>query len=330
MKLTFALSALVLATSVVSGFAQDGGPRLRPIVTVDGDTVRLGDVIEGAGKHADLPVFGAPQPGQSGQISASRVATAARDHGLSNVDTRGLSSVVVRREGRRVGAEELTRALQAELVARNQLPKDIEIELNAGQFEAVVESSASGAIEIRSLQYAASGRIEATWVVAGSRAMELNPAKVVGSVSDIMKVAVLNRAVLRGDVVQAGDISFERRRRSDISDALSDPQRIVGYAAKRALPRGLMLRDQDLQRAELVERNSTVNMTFEQPGIQLSMRGRAMQAGTLGDTIQVQNINSKKIVEAVVKGPGLVTVTGVVIQNRTTASATPNQSQRSE
>jgi flagellar basal body P-ring formation protein FlgA len=264
MKLSLVLSGLLLASTVVSGLAQDGAPRLRPIVTVDGDTVRLGDVIEGAGRHADLPVFAAPQPGQSGQISASRVAAAARDHGLSSVDTRGLSSVVVRRDGRRIGADELTQALQSELVSRHQLPKDIEIELNAGQFEAVVEGSATGQIEIRSLNYAASGRIEATWVVAGSRAMELNPAKVVGSVSDIVKVAVLNRAVLRGDVVQANDVTFERRRRSDINDAVTDVQRIVGHAAKRALPRGLVLRDQDLQRAELVERNSTVNMTFEQ------------------------------------------------------------------
>jgi hypothetical protein len=51
--------------------------RLRPIVQVEADAVRLGDLIDGAGMASDIAVFGAPQPGQSGQISTSRILSAA-------------------------------------------------------------------------------------------------------------------------------------------------------------------------------------------------------------------------------------------------------------
>jgi flagellar basal body P-ring formation protein FlgA len=60
-------------------------------------------------------------------------------------------------------------------------------------------------------------------------------------------------------------------------------------------------------------------MTFEQPGMQLSMRGKALAGGAVGDTIQVQNISSKKTVEAVITGPNRAAVTGAVLtQQKTT------------
>jgi flagellar basal body P-ring formation protein FlgA len=312
--------AALLLLTLVSARAQTAAvPRLKPIVTVEGDTVRLGDLIDGVGGTADIALFGAPQPGASGMISTSRIVSAAREHGLTGIETSGLSSVAVRRLGRRISAEEISRAITRALIDQQQLGLDAEVELNSGQMEVTVESSATEPVLVRQLSYnGSSGRFEATFVVPGSRAMELNPGKVIGNLSDVMRVPVLARPILKGDVVNASDVVMERRRRSDMgADVYLDQSKIVGNAARRALPRGSLLREVDIQRPEIVEKNASVTITFEQPGLQLAMRGKALTGGAMGDVIQVQNLNSKKTVEATITGQNRAAVTGTVLPQKT-------------
>jgi flagella basal body P-ring formation protein FlgA len=305
----------VLAASAAR--SQTAPVRLKPIVTVEADVVRLSDLIDGA--SADIAVFGAPAPGGTGQISTARIVAAAREHGVNGVETSGLTTITVRRAGRRVTADEISQAVTAALIAEHQLNADAEVELNAGQLEATVESSATQPLVIRNLSYnGASGRFEATYVVPGSRALELNPGRIVGSIADIRRVPVLTRPILKGDVVSAADIVLERRRRSDLSgDVFVDPAKIVGNAARRPLPRGTLLREADLQRPEVVEKNAGVTMTYDGPGLQLTMRGKALAGGAVGDIIQVQNVTSKRTVEAAVTGPNRVAVTGTVLPQKT-------------
>jgi flagellar basal body P-ring formation protein FlgA len=313
------LSVSILVFSVVNAMAQTA-PRLRAVATVEADVVKLGDLIEGVGAAGDTVVFGAPQPGQSGVISAARILMAARDHGIGNVDPAGLTSIAVRRAARRLTADDISRAIAGALARQHQTPEDAELDLAVGGAEVAIEASATGAPEVRSLSYnGGSGRFEATLVVPGSRQLEIAPLRVVGNIADVVRVPVLTRAVLKGDVVTANDIILERRRRSELGpDIATDLSKLAGNAARRSLPRGTLLREADVQRPELVERNAAVVMAFEQPGIQLSMRGRALAAGAMGDVIQVQNINSRRIVEARIVGPGKVVATGVVLPEKPT------------
>jgi flagellar basal body P-ring formation protein FlgA len=73
-----------------------------------------------------------------------------------------------------------------------------------------------------------------------------------------------------------------------------------------------------VQRPEAVERNALILMTYEQPGLNLSMRGKALAAGAVGDVIQVVNLNSKRTVEAVITGPNRAAVTGAVLSQQKT------------
>ena len=60
-------------------------------------------------------------------------------------------------------------------------------------------------------------------------------------------------------------------------------------------------------------------LTSHMPGITLTTRGKALAAGAEGDTIDVLNPHSKRVLQATVRGPGTV----VVGRGRTvTAAAT--------
>ena len=67
---------------------------------------------------------------------------------------------------------------------------------------------------------------------------------------------------------------------------------------------------------EIVQRNDTVTIVYQAPGIVLTLRGQAQEAGALGDTISVLNVESKRIVQGVISAPGRVTVGAVANARR--------------
>ena len=197
--------AFIFGVTLVSVRAQTPlAPRLKAIAVVESDSVRLSDLVEGMDTRGNMALFGAPQPGQAGAISTSRILAAARDHGIAGIETGGLSSVVVRRAGRRISPEDIAAALKQVLVRDHQVVTDAELELTSGQMEATVEASSSEAVVVRSMSFnGSSGRFEATFSVPGNRTLELQPARITGTVADVARVPVLTRAILKGDVVAA-------------------------------------------------------------------------------------------------------------------------------
>ena len=79
-------------------------------------------------------------------------------------------------------------------------------------------------------------------------------------------------------------------------------------ALRRAVRAGLPLRAADLAKPELVQKNDTVMLHYEVPGIVLAMRGKALESGAEGDMVSVLNVNSKRTIQGMVTGPGRVTI----------------------
>jgi flagella basal body P-ring formation protein FlgA len=83
---------------------------------------------------------------------------------------------------------------------------------------------------------------------------------------------------------------------------------VQGFAARANLRPGQPLRNADLMKPELVQRNETVTLYYRVPGITLTVRGKAAEGGAEGDVISVLNEQSKRTVQGVVIGPGRVII----------------------
>ena len=128
--------------------------------------------------------------------------------------------------------------------------------------------------------------------------------------TETVEAAVPTRALARGEVRQsrrrrdrAPPEGRVRRRRLDHS-----PRRRPGSPRAARCAPGQALRQTDLVKPELVARNEIVTITYEVPGILLTMRGQALEAGAQGDLINVLNVQSKRTIQATVTGPGRVSV----------------------
>ena len=130
------------------------------------------------------------------------------------------------------------------------------------------------------------------------------------AVADQVAADLGARAPLDQHVGALDDLAaLERRPRDEIGrDLVGKAEQAVGLAARAPMQPGRPLRVADLMKPELVQRNETVTLVYEVPGITLTVRGKAAERGAEGDVISVLNEQSKRTVQGVVVGPGRVII----------------------
>lgn len=120
-------------------------------------------------------------------------------------------------------------------------------------------------------------------------------------------VLTWTRNIAAGEVIQPSDLIWAKAAAAP-ADAPSDPDRMVGQAARRALRAGAAVAGSDVSALQVIRQGDGVTLTYDNDGVSLSLQAKALSGGAVGDTINVQNVTSKKIVQAVVSGPGQAAV----------------------
>ena len=311
------VAALMLGAFAVSAGAEPAGqpgggrPTLKPEAIINGEIVRIGDLVDHAGIVASVPIFRAPDLGYTGTVSADAVLEAVRSHALIGVDTAGINDIVVTRASRTIPAKDVETLVAQTLSARFDLgpSKDIVVNFAHDMHSIHVEPSARGEPRITHIDFDShSGRFDATleFPMGGGKRSVL---RLSGRATPTVQVAILTRAVDRGTILKEADVMMERRPRAEVGrDIVSKHEDAVGYAARAGLQPGRPLRTADLMKPDLVQRNESVTLVYEVPGIVLTIRGKAADGGAEGDVISVLNEQSKRMVQGVIIGPGRVAV----------------------
>ena len=323
--LALVISAFLLAVSITPAAAQ---ARLKAQATVAGEIVRIGDLIENAGAAANTPIFRAPDLGQTGAVPSQAVLDAVRPYGLITVDTRGISEVAVVRMTRTIAIDEIESRIVQALTARYRLGRveDLKLSFDRELRAIQIETSTSGDLSLARFSYEPSSRrFDVTFELGSGRAWRYT-----GTAVETVEAAVPSRALARGELIKASDVAIERRPRAEFANEPPAPvTEILGRAARRALRAGQPLRNTDLMKPELVQRGEMVTLHYEVPGVVITMRGKALESGSEGDTVNVLNEQSKRTLQGTVTSAGHVTMTArtptVVAQAEPTAAEAANQ-----
>src|SRR6202048_3682259 len=120
------LATALLAAIPAAAFAQVrddviAAPVLRASVTVAGDVVRIGDVIDNAGTSAQIAIYRAPDLGTTGTLPTAQVLSALRAHQVIGVDTRELKEIQVTRLARTLASRDIELAVARALEHRSGL-----------------------------------------------------------------------------------------------------------------------------------------------------------------------------------------------------------------
>src|SRR5438046_7437141 len=123
---TFLIAIALLAASTAAAVAQTrddliAAPALRASVTVTGDLVRIGDVIDNAGSAAQIAIYRAPDLGTTGSLPVAQVLNTLRAHQVIGVDTRELKEISVTRLARTLEGKDIELQIGRALERRNGL-----------------------------------------------------------------------------------------------------------------------------------------------------------------------------------------------------------------
>jgi flagellar basal body P-ring formation protein FlgA len=305
--------ALGLALAAASPLAAAGQtPTLRASVTVTGDVVHIGDLIENAGAVADVPIFRAPDLGETGSVPVVRVLEALRGHHLIGLDTRGLAEIAVTRSARAITAKDIEARILAALAGKYGLPEagNLAVIFDNEARTLRVEPTATSELAVARLSFdPRTSRFDVSFELPDSAVARRLPLHFTGSVSETFATVVPAHDIAQGQVLNAADLTIERRPKAELGPAVvTGIEQAQGLAAKHALRAGQLIRQNEVMKPELISRNENVSIVYEIPGIVLTMSGKALDPGALGDSISVLNAQSKRTIQATVIGPGRVSV----------------------
>lgn len=297
------------AAAQVAGAPLTPKATLRSAVTVDSTLVRIGDLVDNAGAVADIPIFRSPDLGETGSVPVKAVLDAIRPHHLIGVAANGLAAISVTRAAHAITRQEIESEIAAAVAHDRGIadPSTLQLQFDGEVGTVYVEPSLHDSLRIVRLFVDRRGRFDITLDAPGSEAVR--PMRLTGQAFETILVPVVLRALAMGDIVKTSDIAWERRAKSGLAaDAAVNRDQIEGMAARRPLRVGDVVRVSDMSRPALVQRDHIVTLTYQVPGILLTMRAKALENGSLGDVVNVLNTQSNRTLQATVTGVGQVTI----------------------
>jgi flagellar basal body P-ring formation protein FlgA len=291
---------------------------VQPETIAKQDKLTLGDIADIRAPDEDtffllrgINLGYSPEVGMVRQISREKISVALAAAGFSadSVELKSQSLVSVRRESQLVDLKLLrTEAEKAALLAlqarganaqlvKLELPKKVEVrtgtlELRASTlhvrntfapFSIAVEILVDGKVA-RRLQVPA--QVEAT-------------AKVVVAATDLAEKTRVRTENYRLEIV---------RLDRDINSYIFDPEQLRGVTLNRAIASGQPITTGSFVPDIVVKRGDVVRIVGDSGRLKISLTGEARASGHVGDRIQVKNLQSGTLLQAIVVDEGIVTV----------------------
>ena len=204
-----------------------------------------------------------------------------------------------------IGEQEIGRRI-ADLITQRNGGQRVEIDFHGYDNQLEVPAGNPAVLQVVAFSFdPRSGRFIADITAPG----RTETARVTGRATPVESIPVLKNRVAPGDTISRSDIEWVQVPAGRYGGGYVDKvNELVGQSPRRPLRIGEPVRSADLGRPEVVSRNGLVTMVAQVPGMVLTTTGRALDAGGVGDVIQVMNLQSKKKVQATITGPDQVEV----------------------
>lgn len=271
-------------------------------VVVETEDVSLADLVDKAPEEWEEVALGkAPGPGRERTLRRAWVLSRARIVDAQN----SLSlpeEVVLARPGRQLTSHEVKRAVQDALNTRLDSTEGMHVDsvglpgfVPLGKLNFDVHLP-DGPLPSRSTIYVD--------VFSKDKKVGMAWAKV--DTFESSRVVVLTTNLKKGDEILPDHLELAEGKVS--GDALDDLSQAVGMRLVRSLRAGTALKRRDVETAPSVERGEAVKLVARVGAITASTMGKALEAGSIGQTIRVANMDSGEILSGVLGAGKIVNV----------------------
>jgi flagella basal body P-ring formation protein FlgA len=305
---------LVAAPSAALAQENEGviaAPVLRAQVTVEGDIVRIGDMVENAGTASQIAIYRSPDLGTTGTLPTAQVINTLQAHQVIGVVTGDIKSVAVTRLARTLEGKEIESQVAHALEHRSGLgdAANLNLTFDRDVQDVRLEAWNNGSLQPAYVRYEPrSGRFDVSFEIPNDTNNSRTKLRFTGIAVEMLEAAILTRNVERGDVLKASDVVTERRPKAEVGNDAAPRGHAVGMQMRKGLRAGQALRAADLGKPDLVQKDDNVTLIYEAAGIYLTSRGKAVDNGTEGDTVTVLNLQSKRTITGTVVGRDQVAI----------------------
>lgn len=297
----FLLSSLAMSQSAAGTFSG---------LVTESDEVKLGDLFDDAGKHADIVVGSSPPPGKQTAYRATYLASLARKYGFNTDFLAGRKFLLVSRASSIVPRHRIEEVL-IQAVLDSGMTDRFDIEFSGRKSDLHVELGSENNVEISITDFQLQkneGRFYAT-LSAPAGTSKAQQVTIFGRIKRLKTVPVLARALAKGSIISEFDIDWiEVPANSLRRNAILDENQIIGAQTKSNLSAGNPITARNLRIPLIVAKGKLVNLSLRYNGLSLSLTGRALADGSMGSIIPIMNLQSKRTIHAEVIGKDAVRV----------------------
>lgn len=303
----FIFSISVGMVVLLAGTKQALAATLRAESIISGDYIKLGDIFNGT-KNAEYILGPAPAPGKDMVLNARTLYKIAAALDVDWSPSSSTEQIVLKREASVIPEVEIGTVLESELKKAGVEDK-FTLHFMNPPGDIVLPANAATTMEVTAFNFDAQKDSFNAVIVAPSAENPLKRVSVSGRIDRLVAVPVLKNSLKNGDIIGAMDIDFIDIPNNRIANGtILDEKDLVNMTPRRVLHGGKPVIINELEHPKMVDRGDAITLIFANGPMMLTVKGKSMQAGALGDTVRVSNTDSNKNLQGVVTAHREVTI----------------------
>ncbi|MDZ8117298.1 flagellar basal body P-ring formation chaperone FlgA [Pontiella agarivorans] len=282
---------------------------LKSSVEVNGKDVLLGDLVVDSKlipkDWAARRVMAAPPAGEATYYSLTAVAQGlARYEDMTRVTLSGEPVLTIARRDRVMEKDEFYKPL-CDYLSKNEPWKNNDFDVNILNIPRNTRIPAGETtFEIKQFDRKTSKGYSVAYVSVMVDGMEEVEVPVGIEIQFLSEVWVVARNLERGHILTESDLRSEMHAIDSNGNYLSSQEQVTGYEVSRALTAGDLLRSNAVSKPLCVKRGDWVAINALSKNLHVTLRGKAMANGRLGDRIMCVNERSQRQVLVELTGSG--------------------------
>lgn len=279
---------------------------LNPHVLIQDGVIRLGDIFHGSGAFADRVVAYSPRPGSRAVFDARWLKRVAMAFKMSWRPSSIAERVIVERESQVISRSEVENLLFERLVGDGEDSTSRAVLANSS-FRLDLPVGEDYMLGVDQISFDPSTRRFSATLAWGNGKDERR--RVTGKLEQMVEVPVLTKRMMGGDLIREADLNWLEMPQARLArNAVTDASHLIGMAAKRTISAGKPISQNDVRRPKAISKGENVMMVLSTSTMRLTTKGKALEAGSVGDSIRISNSQTDTVVEGVITGPGQVRV----------------------
>lgn len=292
---------------LIAGTKQALAATLRSETIITGDYIKLGDIFDGV-KNAEYILGPAPAPGKDMVLNARTLYKIASALDVKWSPSSTAEQLVLKRKAVVIPETDIMAELETK-IRKSGIEEKFSIQYTKAPDDLILPFGAAPSIEITAFNFDATNDTFNAVIVSPSASNPIKRVSTSGRIERLIPVPVLTNTLRRGDIIGAMDIDYIDVPQNKIANGtVLEADDLVNMTPRRVLSSGKPVFNNELEYPKMVDRGDAITLIFANGPMVLSVMGKSLQAGAMGDTVRVSNSNSNKNLQGVVTAHREVTI----------------------